>query len=96
MNKPLHDNLFVEKDKNKEELSPGGIVMPGSDKRPQPDTGTVIAVGPGRKLEDGTMLIPEVKVGDKIILDRFAGHEVLVGMDEILVVPWTRVLGIVE
>jgi len=93
--KPLHDNIFVEKDKAAEQTTPGGIVLPENQNQ-IPDTATVLAVGEGRVLADGTKVVPTVKEGDTVLLGRFAGIEVNWGLEKRTVVPWSDVLGVVE
>lgn len=92
---PLHDNIFIERDKTEEKKSPGGIVLP-EEAQLTPDTATVIAVGPGRLMESGIKIVPEVKEGDKILIGRFSGTEVNWGLEKRTVMPWGDVLGVVE
>lgn len=92
---PMHDNIFVQKDKAEERRTPGGVVLP-MDAQQAPDTATVIAVGPGRVLPDGTMVVPSVQAGDTILIGRFSGIEVNWGLEKRLVVPWSDVLGVVK
>lgn len=92
---PMHDNIFVEKDKAVERRTPGGLVLP-EDVQQIPDTATVIAVGSGRELENGGKIVPKVSPGDKILVSRFSGTEVNWGMEKRLIVAWTDILGVVE
>ena len=92
---PKHDNLFVERDKQADKYSPGGILLPEIAQK-APDTAVVIAVGPGRMMENGLMTIPDVQVGDRVLIGRFAGIEINWGLEKRTVIPWDDVLGIVE
>jgi chaperonin GroES len=92
--RPLGDRALVQNDKVMEK-SAGGILLPGA----QQDRivfGTVVAVGSGKPNEDtGEILIP-VKVGDRVIYDRAAGAKVKNGDEELLVIKFEELLGIVE
>ena len=92
---PLHDNVFIERDKSEERKTPGKLVLPKSAQK-APDTAVVIAVGPGRVLDDGTIVKPTVKVGDRILVGRHSGVDVNWEMDRRTVVPWGDILGIVR
>ncbi len=93
--RPFHDNVFVERDEPEEKKSPAGIVLPKNVENP-PDTAIVLAIGPGRILSDGSKVIPEVNVGDRVFVSRFSGTEVTVGCEKRLVIPWGDILGIIE
>lgn len=82
--KPLHDKIVVER-MEAETKSAGGILIPDSAKE-KPMRGIVIAVGPGRVLENGDVKAPEVKKGDKVLFGGYAGSEVkLEGKDYLIV-----------
>lgn len=74
--RPMRDRVLVEQIKE-ETHSPGGIILPDSAKE-WPTEGVVLAVGPGRTLECGKVLEPEVHEGDRIIFERFGGEEIFV------------------
>lgn len=95
---PLHDFVFVERDKPEEKKTPGGLYMPKTGQKP-PDTAKVLAVGPGRTLDDGTILKISVKEGDTVIISRHAGININWGpggMERKTVVPFSDILGVVE
>ena len=79
--KPFHDLIVVKRAKAEENISPGGLHLPKSSGR-VPDTATVEAVGPGRILDTGEILVPDVKVGDVVVLSRHSGSDVNCGIDE--------------
>jgi chaperonin GroES len=82
--KPLHDKVVVER-MEAETKSAGGILIPDSAKE-KPMRGVVIAVGPGRVLENGDVKALEVKKGDKVLFGGYAGSEVkLEGKDYLIV-----------
>jgi chaperonin GroES len=91
--KPLGDRVIV-KPKPKPQTTPTGIVLPDTvSERPQ--EGTVIAVGPGRLLDSGKRIEPEVKSGDEVLYAKYAGTEVKLDEDEYLVIRENELLAIV-
>lgn len=94
MLKPLGDHVLV-KPLSKEEKTQGGIILPDTAKE-KPQAGEVVAVGPGRLLENGTRVQPEVKVGDKVIYAKYGGSEIKLDSDEYLILRETDILAIKE
>ncbi|KUK35936.1 MAG: chaperonin GroES [Thermacetogenium sp.] len=94
MLKPLGDHVLV-KPLSKEEKTEGGIYLPDTAKE-KPQEGEVIAVGPGRLLENGTRVQPEVKVGDKVIYAKYGGTEIKLGDVEYLIMRESDILAIKE
>jgi chaperonin GroES len=92
--KPLGDRLIVEVAKE-EEKSVGGIVL-ASAAQEKPQTGKVLAVGSGRVLENGQTVAPEVKVGEIVLFEKFAGTEVKHDGKEYLVIRADQIAAIVE
>jgi chaperonin GroES len=81
--KPLGDYVLVSHTKEEEKTS-GGIIIPDTAKE-KPQEGTVIAVGPGRRIKDGNRIAVEVKKGDKVLFGKYAGTEIkLDGVDHII------------
>ena len=74
--KPLEDRVVVEP-KEAESVTAGGIVLPDNAKEKQ-QRGTVIAVGPGKLLDDGTRAELSVAVGDEVIYGKYAGNDITV------------------
>ncbi|MBR0236614.1 MAG: co-chaperone GroES [Thermoguttaceae bacterium] len=79
--KPLEDRVVVEP-KEAESVTAGGIVLPDNAKEKQ-QRGTVIAVGPGKLLEDGTRAEMSVVVGDEVIYGKYAGNDITVDGQDI-------------
>ncbi len=94
MLKPLGDHVVV-KPLSKEEKTEGGIILPDTAKE-KPQEGEVIAVGPGRLLENGRRVEPEVKVGDKVIYAKYGGTEVKIEGEEYLIMRENDILAIRE
>ncbi len=90
--KPLGDRVVV-KVLEVEEKTASGIVLPDQAKE-KPQQGEVMAVGPGKVLDNGTRLEPEVKVGDKIIFSRFAGTDVKAEGEDYLILRQDDILAV--
>ena len=90
--KPLGDRVVV-KAIEAEEKTRGGIILPDTAKD-KPQEGEVIAVGPGRVLDNGNRVAPEVKVGDRVIYSKYGGTEVKVDDEGYLVVRESDLLAI--
>jgi len=86
--KPLGDRVVV-KALAQEEKTKSGIVLPDTAKE-KPQQGEVVAVGPGKILENGQRVALEVKVGDKVIYSKYAGTEIKVDGQEVLILDGTR------
>jgi len=92
--RPLHDRVVVKRLES-EEKSAGGIVLPGAAQE-KPNLGEIVAVGSGRVLDNGDKAALDVKVGDKIMFGKFAGTEVKVEGDDLLVMREEDIFAIVE
>jgi chaperonin GroES len=92
MLKPLGDHVLV-KPLSKEEKTRGGIILPDTAKE-KPQAGEVIAVGPGRILDNGTRVQPEVKTGDKVIYAKYGGMEIKLEDEDYLILRETDILAI--
>lgn len=92
--KPLGDRVVLKAVEQKEKTV-GGIVLPDSAKE-KPVQGEIVAVGEGRVLENGTKVNMNVKVGDKVIYDKYAGREVKMDGVEYLILSEKDILAIVE
>jgi len=94
MIKPLGDKVVVEPLES-EEKSPGGIILPDTAKQ-KPQEGKVIAVGPGRVLDDGKRAEMAVKVGDKVIFAKYGGTEVTIDGKDFVILDQDSIYAIVE
>lgn len=92
--KPLRDRVIVRR-LGEEEKTKGGIIIPDSAKE-KPQEGEVVAVGSGKVLEDGKVVPLEIKKGDKVLFGKYAGTEVKVEGEELLMMREEDILGIVE
>ena len=93
--KPLADRIVV-KPLEAEEKTKGGIVLPDTAKE-KPQEAKVVAVGPGKKLENGQVQAPEVKVGDRILYGKYSGTEISTKEgEELLILREDDVLAVVK
>jgi chaperonin GroES len=92
--RPLQDRVVVRR-KEEETKSAGGIVLPGSAAE-KPSRGEVLAVGPGKKKEDGSLIPVDLKVGDKILFGQYSGSTVKVEGEELLIMNESEVFGVIE
>jgi chaperonin GroES len=92
--KPLRDKVVVERSEA-EEKTAGGIVLPDTAKD-KPKQGTVVAVGPGRVLDNGEVKPLEVKKGDRVLFGGFAGTEVKLDGKEYLVMNENEILAVIN
>ena len=90
--RPLHDRVVVKRLEEKEVVR-GGILIPDSAKE-KPQEGEVVAVGNGKILDNGTRVAMEVKKGDKILFGKYAGSEVKLDGEELLIMREDDILGI--
>ncbi|CAM5179496.1 Co-chaperonin GroES OS=Castellaniella defragrans (strain DSM / CCUG 39792 / 65Phen) OX=1437824 GN=groES PE=3 SV=1 [Castellaniella denitrificans] len=91
--RPLHDRVIVKRLDN-ERTTASGIVIPDSAAE-KPDQGEVLAVGPGKKTEDGKVIAVDVKVGDKVLFGKYAGQSVKVDGEEVLVIREEEILAVI-
>jgi len=91
---PLHDRVVVRRLEEKEEKK-GGIVIPDTAKE-KPQEGVVLAAGNGRVLENGTRLAMDVKKGDRILFGKYAGTEIKLDGEELLIMREDDILGILS
>jgi chaperonin GroES len=91
---PLHDKVLVKRTEE-EEKSAGGIVLPGSATE-KPSQGEVVAVGPGKKSENGDVSPVGVVVGDTVIFGQYGGNEIKIDGDEYLILSESDIFGVVS
>jgi chaperonin GroES len=92
--KPLGNRVLVQR-LEAEETVKGGIILPDSAKKKQ-ETAKVIAIGSGKKLEDGKTLPMPVNVGDVILMDKYSGQEVTVDNEEYMILKADDIIAIIE
>ncbi|MFA6357332.1 MAG: co-chaperone GroES [Candidatus Omnitrophota bacterium] len=93
--KPLGDRIVV-KPLEAENKSKGGIVLPDSAKE-KPQEAKVVAIGKGKVLDNGTVQVPEVKVGDKVLYGKYSGNEITTKEgEELLILREEDILAIIK
>lgn len=92
--KPLHDRILLKRSEG-EEKTKGGIIIPDSAKE-RPQEGVIVAVGPGKTLEDGSVREMQVKAGDKVLYSKYSGTEVKLDGEEHLIVREDDILAIIK
>ena len=92
--RPLHDRVIVRR-KEEERMSAGGIVIPDSATE-KPIQGEIVAVGKGKILENGEVRALDVKAGDKVLFGKYAGTEVKVDGETLLVMREEDLMGVIE
>lgn len=92
--RPLYDRVIVRREEE-EERSAGGIVIPDNAKEKQ-IRGTVVAIGAGKVLENGDVRALAVKTGDKVLFGKYAGTEVKMDGEEVLVLREDDIVGVIE
>jgi chaperonin GroES len=91
--KPLHDRLLL-KPVEAETRTKGGLIIPDTAQE-KPMQGKVVAVGKGRRLEDGRLLALDVKVGDQVLYGKWSGTEVKIGGEDHVILKEEDLFGIV-
>jgi chaperonin GroES len=92
--RPLHDRVIVKR-LDQEARTASGIVIPDSAAE-KPDQGEVLAVGPGRRDNDGRRIAPDLNVGDRVLFGKFSGQAVKVDGNELLVLREEDVVAVVN
>jgi chaperonin GroES len=92
--RPLQDRLLVRR-VEEQERTKGGIIIPDTAKE-RPLEGEVIAVGNGKRLEDGTLVALDVKKGDRVLFGKYSGTEIKVDGIDHLILREEEVLGVIE
>ena len=93
--RPLYDRIVVKRIEEQEEKSGGGIIIPDSAKE-KPQQGEVVAVGHGKRLEDGKLVALDVKKGDRILFGKYSGSDIKLDGNEYLIMREDEVLGVLE
>ena len=92
--RPLYDRIVVKRLEEKETIQ-GGIIIPDSAKE-KPQEGEVIAVGQGKRLDNGKVVPLDVKAGDRILFGKYSGNEIKLDGNEYVIMREDEVLGILE
>ena len=93
--KPLGDNIIV-KGLSKEETTKSGIILPDTIDKEKPEQGEVLAVGPGKMLDNGSRAPMEVKVGNKVLFKKYGPDDFKIDGEEVLVLSQSDVIAVIE
>ena len=92
--RPLGDRILVKRIKE-EDKTKGGIIIPDTAKE-KPQEGKVVAVGKGKKTDEGKLIALEVKAGDRILFGKYSGSEIKLEGEELLIMREDDILGILD
>ena len=92
--RPLYDRIVVKRI-DEQETTRSGIIIPDSAQQ-KPQEAEVIAVGHGKRLEDGTLVALDVKVGDRILFGKYSGNDIRLDGEEYLIMREDDVLGVLD
>ncbi len=92
--RPLHDRVVVRR-MEEDATSAGGIVLPDTASE-KPSQGNVLAVGPGKVLDDGSVRAVDLKVGDRVVFGQYGGSTVKVDGEELLILSENDIFGVLE
>ena len=93
--RPLYDRIVVTRIEDDTEKTAGGLFIPDSAKQ-KPQQGEVVAVGQGKRNEDGKLIPLDVKAGDRILFGKYSGSDIKIDNNEYLIMREDEVLGVLE
>ncbi len=91
---PLGDRLIVEP-MNADEVTKAGIILPDTVDKEKPERGRVIAIGAGKRADDGTRIAMDVKVGDLVVFKKYAPDEVKIDDKEYLILSESDIMAVI-
>lgn len=91
--RPLYDRIVVKRVEEQDEKTAGGLIIPDTAKE-KPQQGEVVAVGQGKRTEDGKIIALDVKAGDRILFGKYSGSEIKIDGNEYLIMREDEVLGV--
>ena len=93
--RPLYDRIVVKRIEDDTEKTAGGLFIPDSAKE-KPQQGEVVAVGQGKRNDEGKLIPLDVKTGDRILFGKYSGTEIKLDGEEYLILREDEILGIIE
>ena len=93
--RPLYDRVVVKRVEDKEAAMQGGLFIPDSAKE-KPQEGEVMAVGKGKRLDDGKLVALDVQVGDRILFGKYSGNDIKLDGEEYMIMREDEILGILD
>ena len=92
--RPLYDRVVVKRVEQKEQMQ-GGLYIPDTAKE-KPQEGEVVAVGKGKRLEDGKVIPCDVQPGDRILFGKYSGSDIKIDNEEYMIMREDEILGVLE
>jgi len=92
--KPLEDKIVVKVEKEEETVSASGLVLAGMQDE-KPNEAIVVAVGPGATFADGTKLVPDLKVGDKVVFSKYQGTEITHDGEDYIILAYRDIVAVI-
>lgn len=92
--RPLHDRVLVRR-VELDEKTAGGIIIPDTAKE-KPVEGEIVSVGPGARDDSGNLVSLDIRAGDRVLFGKYAGTEVKIDGEELLIMKESDILGIIE
>src|SRR5207245_365720 len=93
--RPLYDRVVIKRVEDKETTTQGGLHIPDSAKE-KPQEGKVVAIGKGKRLEDGKVTALDVQVGDHILFGKYSGSDIKLDGEEYMIMREDEILGILD
>lgn len=93
--RPLYDRIVVKRLENNEDKTAGGLFIPDSAKE-KPQEGEVVAVGQGKRGDDGKLMPLDVKAGDRILFGKYSGSDIKLDGEEYMIMREDEVLGVLD
>ena len=93
---PLADRVLVKPEEASDEKTPSGIIIPDTARKEKPERGVVIAVGPGKRGDDGKVIPVSVKVGDTVVFSKYGYDEIMIEDEEFYMVAENNILAVVK
>lgn len=93
--KPLHDHVII-KPITEDEVTAAGIVLPDTVDKEKPEKGEVVAIGPGKLMENGQRAPMSIKAGDKVVFKKYSPDEIKEGKEEYLIIAESDILAVLE
>ena len=92
--KPLYDRVLAKRVEEEEQMR-GGIIIPDSAKE-KPQNAEIMAVGKGKRMDDGSVTELDVKKGDKVLIGKYSGTDISVGDEDLIILREDEILGVLE
>ena len=93
--RPLYDRVVIKRVEDKETTTHGGLYIPDSA-REKPQEGEVVAIGKGKRLEDGKVVALDVQVGDRILFAKYSGNDIKLDGEEYMIMREDDILGVLD